>query len=91
MTSRYATKLELVKNRFAEAIILINEAFEEMDDLTLKNSKLIMPHEKILLEALQCNIGSALDAARGVQNMACDFGYYGRDIEEHISNAREVA
>lgn len=91
MTSRYATKLELIKGRLNEAIRVIEDAFDELDDITLKNSKLIMPYEKTFLDALQASIGCAVDATRGAYDFASELSYCGKEIENDIHSRAEVA
>lgn len=91
MTNRYANKLEIVKGQLNESLRLINEAFDELDDIVLKNSKLIMPYEKVFLEALQASIGCAVDATRGAYDFASELSYCGKEIESDINSRAEVA
>lgn len=91
MTNTYQDKLALIIRRLSEASAIVDDAFNSLDDVTGKNSKTVYPHEKVLLEALQCNLGAALDAVRGAQNMATDFSYYGKDIEDDINRRIDAA
>lgn len=91
MTNTYESKLALIISRLSEAAAIVDDAFNALNDVTDKRKSVYYPHEKVLLEALQCNLGVTLDAVRGAQNMATDFSYYGKDIEDDINRRIDAA
>lgn len=91
MTNTYESKLALIISRLSEAAAIVDDAFNALNVSDKESKTVYYPHERVLLEALQANIGAALDAVRGAQDMATNFNYLGKDIENDINRRIDAA